>query len=225
MGHLGEQPAGEVLRADCGRPQATTPGRRRGEAAGRGDGGGPALAAGGNMSFLASLRSMASSLFHRSRMESEMDEEMRSHLRNRVDDLVRSGVSHEEAQRRARVEFGGYQRFKDECRDAAGTRFFDALGQDLRFGLRMLRQSPGFTAVAILTLALGIGANTAIFSVVYAALLRPLPYAQPDRLITLGEARPTQDPTARAFWNSSYPDYVDWTRQSKTFQSIAGFSG
>ena len=180
------------------------------------------------MSFLASVRSMASSLLHRSRMESEIDEEMRAHLRNRADDLVRSGVSREEAERRARIEFGGYQRFKEECREAAGTRFFDALGQDLRFGLRMLRQSPGFTGVAILTLALGIGANTAIFSVVYAALLRPLPYAQPDRLITLGEARLQQEstsPTDTQFWVASYPDYLDWKRDSKTFQSIAGFGG
>ncbi len=91
--------------------------------------------------------------------------------------------------------------------------------QDVRYAFRTLLKSPGFAAVAILTLALGIGANTAIFSVVYAALLRPLPYAQPNRLITLGEVRSPQE----TYWDASYPDYLDWTKQSKTFQSIAGY--
>ena len=85
----------------------------------------------------------------------------------------------------------------------------------------MLRKNPGFTAVAILTLALGIGANTAIFSVVYAALLRPLPYQEPERLFTIGEARRQFTQSAQ----SSYPDYVDWTRTAKSFDSIAGYSG
>ena len=92
--------------------------------------------------------------------------------------------------------------------------------QDFRYGFRMLVKSPGFTAVAILTLALGIGASTAIFSVVYAALLRPLPYARPSRLITLGEVRSASELN----WNASYPDYLDWKRQSRAFQSLAGFS-
>jgi putative ABC transport system permease protein len=95
------------------------------------------------------------------------------------------------------------------------------LWHDLQYGLRMLRRSPGFTAVAVLTLALGIGANTAAFSVVYAALLRPLPYSQPNRLFTLSEARSISEDT---YWDSSYPDYQDWLKQSKTFRSLAGFS-
>ena len=93
--------------------------------------------------------------------------------------------------------------------------------QNLRYGMRMLGKSPGFTAVAVLTLALGIGANTAIFSVVYAALLRPLPYRQPERLLTLAEGRHQQIATAT---DSAYPDYLDWKRQVKSFQSLAGFS-
>jgi putative ABC transport system permease protein len=92
--------------------------------------------------------------------------------------------------------------------------------QDIRYALRMLAKSPVFTVIAILTLALGIGANTSIFSVVYAALLRPLPYSQASRLITLSEIRDAKD----TYWDSSYPDYQDWTKQSKTFQAIAGFS-
>jgi len=93
--------------------------------------------------------------------------------------------------------------------------------QNIRYGVRMMGKAPGFTAIAVLTLALGIGANTAIFSVVYAALLRSLPYSQPSRLITLSERRHVEDQS----WVSAYPDYVDWQRQSKTFESLAGFSG
>jgi predicted permease len=93
--------------------------------------------------------------------------------------------------------------------------------RNLRYGSRMLRKSPGFTTVAILTLALGIGANTAIFSVVYAALLRPLPYRQPDRLLTLGEGRRQFAYSQQA----SYPDFLDWTRTAKSFESMAGYSG
>jgi putative ABC transport system permease protein len=96
----------------------------------------------------------------------------------------------------------------------------NTLLEDVRFCLRVLAKSPGFAAVAILTLALGIGANTAIFSVVYAALLRPLPYSQPDRLLTLTETRGAQD----NYWDCSYPDYLDWQKQSTTFQSFAGVS-
>ncbi|MFZ0639870.1 MAG: ABC transporter permease [Candidatus Acidiferrales bacterium] len=93
--------------------------------------------------------------------------------------------------------------------------------QDIRYALRMLAKSPGFTAIAVLTLALGIGANTSIFSVVYAALLRPLPYVQASRLITLGEVRSAQE----TYWDASYPDYLDWTKQSKVFESLAGYGG
>ncbi|HXW56151.1 MAG TPA: ABC transporter permease [Candidatus Cybelea sp.] len=92
--------------------------------------------------------------------------------------------------------------------------------QDLKYGLRLLARSPGFAAVAIVTLALGIGANTGIFSVVYAALLRQLPYAQPNRLITLSELRDPSD----QYWDVSYPDYLDWQKQAKSFISLAGFS-
>jgi len=95
------------------------------------------------------------------------------------------------------------------------------LTQDFRYGMRMLRKSRGFTTVAVITLALAIGANTAIFSVVYPALLRPLPYRQPDRLVTLGENRRHSDCCA---FTSSYPDYLDWKRSARSFESLAGFS-
>ena len=97
--------------------------------------------------------------------------------------------------------------------------------RDVRYALRNLAKNPGFAVVGILTIALGIGANTAIFSVVYAALLRPLPYYQPDRILTVGETR-SQTPLADSSTaNTSYPDYIDWTQQAKSFDSLGGYQG
>ena len=167
------------------------------------------------MKFVAWLRTLASTLFRRSRVENEMEEELRVHIQHRADDLERSGLSRRDAERQARIEFGGYEKVKEECRESLAAHFFETLAQDVRFGLRMLRKAPGFTTVAVVTLALGIGANTAIFSVIDAVVLHPLPFPNPQQLVWMNGQFPQSDGAA-----ISNPDFVDYRAGNHSFQQM-----
>lgn len=135
------------------------------------------------MGWIAKLGSLAKGMMGRRDLEDRMSDEFRFHIEEYVNEHVAEGVPREVAERRARVEFGGAEAVKEDCRQARGLGWFDEIRQDLSFGLRSLERNRGFAVTAIVTLALGIGATTAIFSVVYAVLIRPLPYPEPDRLV------------------------------------------
>jgi putative ABC transport system permease protein len=172
------------------------------------------------MTFSSRLRSWSQVIFRRARMESEMDAELRFHIEAFAEDLMGGGMPRPEALRRARIEFGAIERVKEEGREARGVTFLDPLVQDLRYGARILRKSPSFTAVAVVTLALGIGANTAIFSVVNAVLLSPLPYADADRLVLVREVLPHAGPQPVSV---SGPDISEIQRLSHVFEKVGGF--
>jgi putative ABC transport system permease protein len=155
-------------------------------------------------------------LLRRSVAEGELEQELRFHRERQLEKYRQSGLGEAEALRRSRMTFGGVDQVKEECRDAWGTHLLETLLQDLRYGSRVLRKAPGFTIIALLTLALGIGANTAIFSILYSILLRPLPYKDASRLIVLHETTPRV-----GLVSVSYPDFLDWRAQNTAFSEMA----
>jgi predicted permease len=165
---------------------------------------------------LNTLKTKLRALLRRSEMERELDEELRHHIERQTEQNVRLGMSPEEARCAARKAFGGVEQAKEWSRDARGVRWIEDLWQDLCYGTRMLIKTPGFTLIAVATLALGIGANTAIFSVVNGMLVRPLPYDQPDQLVQLWEAY-----KAGVDGAASPGAFLDWKGQSTSFESLS----
>ena len=163
------------------------------------------------------LRSMARRFLRRAQNEREMDEELESHVQLRADALERGGLERAEAERCARIEFGSQVRFREECREASGGNAIDQAVQDVRFSLRSLRKSPGFSLVAVITLALGIGATIATFSVVNTVLLRPFAFSHPEKLLWIYSQRSDNPRT-----NFSLPEYCDYRDQTTSFEGLAG---
>ncbi|HEX3554069.1 MAG TPA: ABC transporter permease [Thermoanaerobaculia bacterium] len=162
-----------------------------------------------------------SGLFNRERRDRELAEELESHVALHVEDNLRAGMTPEAARRDALLKLGGVEAIKEQVRDRRGVPGLEHLARDLRFGARMLRKDPGFTAIAVLTLALGIGANTAIFSVVNAVLLRPLPFPEADRLVLVWA---TNTESGRMDDVVSYPDFEAWKARSRSFENMAAFT-
>jgi predicted permease len=159
------------------------------------------------------LRSLAGKFFHRSAVADDLAEELRSHIDHRADDLERSGMSPAEARRQAHIEFGARERFREESFAALGGNFLDTLWRDVRFALRVLRKSKGFTFAAIVTLALAIGANAVVYGVMDALILRPLRVPQPETLWGLENGDGSG-------WQS-YPNYRDFRERNHTFDDLA----
>ncbi|WP_158748062.1 ABC transporter permease [Acidobacterium sp. S8] len=169
------------------------------------------------MRFIEYLRSLSSTLLRRGRINGEMEEELRSHVQHRADDLERSGMPRAEAKRRAQIEFGGHERYRQESHESLAGNYLETFSQDVRHSVRVLWKSPGFTAVAVFTLALGIGANAVVFSVMNALILRPLNVPNPQSLYMLEKGKdnvPMQ----------SYPDYADLRDRNRNFDGIAAYS-
>jgi putative ABC transport system permease protein len=164
---------------------------------------------------LSRLKTALRALLRRPQAESELDEELRYHIERQIEQNVRLGMTPEEARDAARRAFGGVEQAKERSRDARGVRWVEEFWQDLRYGARTLMKNPGFTLIAVITLALGIGANTAIFSVVNGVLFESLPYPDADRLVVV-----TEETQAAPGLSVAYPDYLDWKARQSVFENL-----
>ena len=172
------------------------------------------------MSLLRSMADGLRSLFRKEQVSQELDEELNDFLEMAVEEKMKQGIRHKDALRAVRLERGSLEVTKEVVRSASWESQVEACWQDLRFAVRVLRKNSGFAAVAILTLALGIGANTAIFSVVQGVLLAPPPYREPDRLVTvwLNNFR-LKSPT-----DLSYRDFIDWEHDALPFKKMSAYA-
>ena len=169
------------------------------------------------MKLLAYFRSLAARFLGRPQVEDDITEELASHIQLRADDLERSGLARAEAERRARIEFGGQGRFREEVRETFGGNFIETLLGDVRYSLRVLRKSPGFTLVAVTTLALGIGANAVVFGILNGLILRPLNVPQARSLYAI------ERKVAFGAYQS-YPDYLDLRDRNRSFETLAAYT-
>lgn len=168
------------------------------------------------------LRMRFRSLAGRRRVETELDKELRHHIERQTEENIAAGMNTREAREAASRMFGGVSQIEEECRDKRQTQYLENFVQDLRYAVRMLGKSPAFTVVIVLTLALGIGANTLIFSIAYAVLLRPLPYPSPERILTLWESNLSQSsPQGQV----SAANFYDWEAGSNVFSAMSAYSG
>ncbi len=169
------------------------------------------------MRWIAAWRERLRALFFGARADAELDEELRFHLEKETELLRAAGLGPREARRQAQLRFGGVERFKEQVREARGIMVLEDFVKDVKLALRGLRRSPGFTAVVLSMLALGIGANTAIFSVIHAVLLKPLPFPEPDELVQVFETHLDQGWDQFGF---SQPNLLDLMEMSTSFDGV-----
>src|SRR2546428_4487538 len=163
-------------------------------------------------------------LFQRDRVERELEEEFQFHIEHRTELEIARGLSPKEACCAALRAMDGAEQRKEECRDMRRVNYIDDLLRDLRYAGRNLRRSPGFAALAVLIMALGIGANTAVFSVVNAVLLKPLSYRDPDRIVTLPDFSTIRAASTALSKQVSIPDFQDWHDQSSSFEAMSYYA-
>src|SRR5579859_543963 len=217
VGGIEEQPEGKILLVDKSRPQTTGAGERGLEPDGRGH-----SACHANrltrqrMNILSRLGALFRARFQKRKLDAGMDEEMRSHVELRTEANIKAGMSPPDARRTALRQFGWTELIKEQCRDQRGVSWIENVFQDIRFGARQLRKNPGFTIVAALTLALGIGANTFVFSVLNQVYLQPLPFHEPARLVRIAILG-----KARDFQKLSFPEFLYVRDNSTTLNSVS----